>query len=197
MSERFDTARQPGTEESTETPATDPAQGSKQEQARIAEPGQLSVQPAAGTGSPQVSEAEARRVAEEAREAAWLRPSFGKQLFLGDFQLGLIHPYPEPDPELDERGKAFCERLAEFCTRAVNGAIIENDAKIPDEVVKGLAALGAFGMKISPEYGGLGLSQLSYNRALMIVSSVSPALGALVSAHQSIGVPQPLALFGT
>ena len=145
----------------------------------------------------QVSEAEARRVAEEAREAAWLRPSFGKQLFLGDFQLGLIHPYPVPDRELEERGEAFCERLAAFCAQAVNGAVIENDAKIPDEVVKGLAALGAFGMKIPPEYGGLGLSQLSYSRALMIVSSVSPALGALLSAHQSIGVPQPLELFGT
>ena len=171
MSERFDT-NQPGTGESTGTPAT-------------------------GPGSPQVSEAEARRVAEEAREAAWQRPSFGKQLFLGDFQLGLIHPYPQPDPELEERGRAFCERLAEFCARSVNGAVIENDAKIPDEVVKGLAALGAFGMKIPPEYGGLGLSQLSYNRALTIVSSVSPAVGALLSAHQSIGVPQPLALFGT
>ena len=148
-------------------------------------------------GSPQVSEAEARRVAEEAREAAWHRPSFGKQLFLGDFQLGLIHPYPQPDPEPDERGRAFCERLAEFCARSVNNAVIENDAKIPDEVVTGLAALGAFGMKIPPEYGGLGLSQLSYNRALTIVSSASPAVGALLSAHQSIGVPQPLALFGT
>jgi alkylation response protein AidB-like acyl-CoA dehydrogenase len=167
--------------------------------------------PAAGARSPrvskaeaqvskaeaQVSEAEARRVAEEAREAAWLRPSFGKQLFLGDFQLGLIHPYPEPDPELEERGRAFCERLAEFCAREVNGAAIDNDARIPDEVVKGLAALGAFGMKIPPEYGGLGLSQLAYSRALMIVSSASPAVGALLSAHQSIGVPQPLALFGT
>jgi len=147
--------------------------------------------------STQVSEAEARRVAEEAREAAWLRPSFGKQLFLGDFQLGLIHPYPAPDPELEERGAAFCERLAAFCAGSVSNAVIEKDAKIPDEVVEGLAALGAFGMKVAPEYGGLGLSQLSYSRALMIVSSVSPAVGALLSAHQSIGVPQPLALFGT
>jgi alkylation response protein AidB-like acyl-CoA dehydrogenase len=197
VSERFDTSRQPGTGESTETPATVPAQGSGPKQERMAGPGQLSAQPAAGTGSPQVSEAEARRVAEEAREAAWRRPSFGKQLFLGDFQLGLIHPYPEPDPESDERGKAFCERLTEFCAREVSGAIIEHDAKIPDEVVKGLATLGAFGMKISPEYGGLGLSNLSYTRALTIASSASPAVGALLSAHQSIGVPQPLALFGT
>ena len=154
-------------------------------------------QPSATIASPQVGEAEARRVAEEAREAAWQRPSFGKQLFLGDFQLELVHPYPKPDPELEERGEAFCKQLEEFCARKMSGAVIENDAKIPDEVVKGLAALGAFGMKISPEYGGLGLSQLSYSRALMTVSSVSPAVCALLSAHQSIGVPQPLELFGT
>jgi alkylation response protein AidB-like acyl-CoA dehydrogenase len=198
MSERSDiTTRQSGTGKSAGTPAANPARGSVPEQARMTGPGQVPAQAGAGTGSAQVSEAEARRVAEEAREAAWLRPSFGKQLFLGDFQLGLIHPYPVPDPELEERGKEFCERLSAFCAHAMNGAVIENDAKIPDEVVKGLAALGAFGMKIPPEYGGLGLSQLSYNRALMIVSSVSPAVGALLSAHQSIGVPQPLALFGT
>jgi alkylation response protein AidB-like acyl-CoA dehydrogenase len=191
------TTRQSGTGKSAGTPAADPARGSVPAHAQMSAPGQVPAQAGAGTGSMQVSEAEARRVAEEAREAAWLRPSFGKQLFLGDFQLGLIHPYPAPDPELEERGKAFCGRLAAFCAQAVSGAVIENDAKIPDEVVKGLAALGAFGMKIPPEYGGLGLSQLSYSRALMIVSSVSPAVGALLSAHQSIGVPQPLALFGT
>jgi alkylation response protein AidB-like acyl-CoA dehydrogenase len=197
VSERSDTSRQPGTRASAETSAAVPAQGSGPKQERVAGREQPAPRPAAGAGSPQVSEAEARRVAEEAREAAWLRPSFGKQLFLGDFQLGLIHPYPEPDPEPEERGRAFCARLTEFCARSVNGAVIENDAKIPDEVVKGLAALGAFGMKISPEYGGLGLSNLSYTRALTIASSASPAVGALLSAHQSIGVPQPLALFGT
>ncbi|MBO0776130.1 MAG: acyl-CoA dehydrogenase family protein, partial [Actinobacteria bacterium] len=83
------------------------------------------------------------------------------------------------------------------CEESVDGNAIERDARIPDETVKGLAALGAFGMKIAPEYGGLGLSNLYYNRALMIAGSASPALAALLSAHQSIGVPQPLALFGT
>ena len=95
------------------------------------------------------------------------------------------------------RGEEFCARLREFCEASVDGALIERDALIPDEVVTGLAALGSFGMKIAPEYGGLGLSNLYYNRALMIVGSASPALAALLSAHQSIGVPQPLALFGS
>ena len=95
------------------------------------------------------------------------------------------------------RSEEFCARLRDFCEISVNGALIEREARIPDETVKGLAAIGAFGMKIPQAYGGLGLSNLYYNRALMIVGSVSPAVAALLSAHQSIGVPQPLALFGT
>jgi alkylation response protein AidB-like acyl-CoA dehydrogenase len=145
----------------------------------------------------QVSEQEARQVAEEAREAGWALPSFGKQLFLGDFRLDLIHPHPRPGGDSARRGEEFCARLLEFCEASVDGALIEREARIPDDVIRGLAALGAFGMKVAPEYGGLGLSNLYYSRALMIAGSVSPALGAMLSAHQSIGVPQPLALFGT
>jgi alkylation response protein AidB-like acyl-CoA dehydrogenase len=144
-----------------------------------------------------VDERQARKVAEEARESAWLQPSFGKQLFLGDFQLGLIYPPPRPDEEMKRRGEDFCQRLLEFCETKVDGSVIERDAQIPDEVVKGLAEMGALGMKIPEEYGGLGLSHMYYTRALMIASSASPAVGALLSAHQSIGVPQPLMLFGT
>ena len=145
----------------------------------------------------QVSEMQARQVAEQARESEWALPSFGKQLFLGDFQLGLISPHPRPSAESSERGEEFCARLRDFCEASVNGALIEREARIPDETVKGLADLGAFGMKIPSAYGGLGLSNLYYNRALMIVGSASAAIAALLSAHQSIGVPQPLALFGT
>ncbi len=142
-------------------------------------------------------EREARKTAEEAREADWRRPSFGKQLFLGDFQLDLIHPHPRPSEEAAARGEEFCTRLREFCETSVSGAEIEREARIPDDVVRGLASLGAFGMKIAPEYGGLGLTNVYYNRALIIVGSVSPAIAALLSAHQSIGVPQPLADFGS
>jgi alkylation response protein AidB-like acyl-CoA dehydrogenase len=144
-----------------------------------------------------VTEAEARQVAEQARETDWNLPSFGKQLFLGDFQLDLISPHPQPAQDAVERGEEFCTRLRDFCETSMNGALIEREAKIPDETVKGLAALGAFGMKIPQAYGGLGLTNLYYNRALMIVGSACPAAAALLSAHQSIGVPQPLAQFGT
>jgi hypothetical protein len=144
-----------------------------------------------------VTEREARQVAEDAREAGWERPSFGKQLFLGDFRLDLIYPHPRPSAEASQRGEEFCARLKAFCESEVDGQRIEREDRIPDEVVRGLAELGAFGMKVAPEYGGLGLSNLYYCRALMIAGSVSPALNAMLSAHQSIGVPQPLTLFGT
>jgi alkylation response protein AidB-like acyl-CoA dehydrogenase len=144
-----------------------------------------------------VDERTARKVAEDAREAEWRKPSFGKQLYLGDFRLDLIHPHPTPEPESARKGEEFLARLMEFCATEIDPQRIEREAQIPDDVIKGLRALGALGMKIPEEYGGLGLSQVFYNRALMVVGSVSPAVGALLSAHQSIGVPQPVKLFGT
>ncbi len=152
---------------------------------------------ASAESAPKVTEREARRVAEEAREQDWRKPSFAKELFLGRFRLDLIHPHPLPEPESVRVGEEFLARLREFCETRIDGALVEREARIPDEVVKGLQELGVFGMKIDPEYQGLGLSQLYYNRALALIGSASPAIGALVSAHQSIGVPQPLKLFGT
>ncbi|MCX3062888.1 acyl-CoA dehydrogenase family protein [Streptomyces beihaiensis] len=144
-----------------------------------------------------VSEQEARRVAEAAREQGWRKPSFAKELFLGRFRLDLIHPHPLPADEDVRRGEAFLDRLRAFCESEVDSARIEREARIPDETVRGLKELGALGMKIGTEYGGLGLTQVYYNKALALVGSASPAIGALLSAHQSIGVPQPLKLFGT
>ncbi|WP_019549164.1 acyl-CoA dehydrogenase family protein [Streptomyces sulphureus] len=144
-----------------------------------------------------VSEREARAVAEAAREQDWRKPSFAKELFLGRFRLDLIHPHPEPAPEDAERGEAFLAELEEFCRTGIDGAAIEREDRIPDEVIRKLKEMGALGMKIGREYGGLGLTQVYYNKALGMLASVSPAVGALLSAHQSIGVPQPLKLFGT
>ncbi|HEY2167450.1 MAG TPA: acyl-CoA dehydrogenase family protein [Jatrophihabitantaceae bacterium] len=144
-----------------------------------------------------VTEQQAREVAEAARETTWTQPSFGKELFLGRFRLDLIHPHPRPDEAMRARGEEFLARLGQFCTEHIDAAVIERDARIPDEVIVGLAQLGAFGMKIDEKYGGLGLSQRYYNQALMLVGSVNASLGALLSAHQSIGVPQPLKMFGT
>lgn len=144
-----------------------------------------------------VSEREARQVAEAAREQDWRKPSFAKELFLGRFRLDLIHPHPLPADEDARRGEEFLAKLRDFCETKIDSARIEREAQIPDEVMNGLKELGALGMKIDTQYGGLGLTQVYYNKALALVGSANPSIGALLSAHQSIGVPQPLKQFGT
>jgi alkylation response protein AidB-like acyl-CoA dehydrogenase len=89
------------------------------------------------------------------------------------------------------------EKLERFMREKVDSDAIDREGKIPPEVVDGLRALGAFGIKIPEEYGGLGLSQTSYTHAIGMVTSMDGNVTALLSAHQSIGLPQPLKLFGT
>ncbi len=144
-----------------------------------------------------VSEKEARQVAEAARETEWSKPSFGKELFLGRLRLDLIHPHPHPSDEQRKKGEEFLARLETFLQEEVDPLQIERDARIPEHVVKGLYDLGALGMKVDESHGGLGLSNLYYNRALALAGTAHSALSTLLSAHQSIGVPQPLKLFGT
>src|SRR5882757_8059863 len=108
--------------------------------------------------STQVSEKEARQVAEAARETEWTQPSFGKELFLGNFRLDLIHPQPRQDPAAIEKGEAFLAKLRTFLEDQVDPFEIERDAKIPERVIDGLKDIGALGIKVATEYGGLGLS---------------------------------------
>jgi alkylation response protein AidB-like acyl-CoA dehydrogenase len=147
--------------------------------------------------STEVSERQAREVAEAAREREWKLPSFGKELFLGNFRLDLISPQPRLDAAAVERGEAFLARLRAFLDAEVDPLEIERDAKIPERVLDGLKALGALGMKVPEEYGGLGLSQVYYNRALALTGVWHASLSTLLSAHQSIGVAEPLMLFGS
>ena len=145
----------------------------------------------------EVTEREARDVAEQARETEWKLPSFGKELFMGSFRLDLIHPQPRLDAEEAERGERFLAAVRDFLEAEVDPLRIEREEKIPEEVLDGLKRLGALGMKVPQEYGGLGLSQVTYNRALALVGSWHSSLSTFLSAHQSIGVAEPLRLAGT
>jgi len=152
------------------------------------------IEPKQGT---KAAEAVSRDVAEAAREQEWHSPSFVAELFDGRLRMDLIHPHPEPDAAEDARAQAWLDKLTTFMREKVDGDAIDREGKYPPEVVQGLKDLGAFGIKIPQEYGGLGFSQYHYSKAMSIVSSICGSTTALLSAHQSIGVPQPLKLFGT
>jgi alkylation response protein AidB-like acyl-CoA dehydrogenase len=143
-----------------------------------------------------LTEEEARRVAEDARETEWTAPSFLKEIFLGNLRLDLVHPFPEASLDRPEF-RAFMDRLERFLVEEVDSDRIDREGKVPTQLIKRLAELGAFGIKIPKEYGGLGFSQREYTEAMKLVTSQDGNLTVLLSAHQSIGLPQPLKLFGT
>jgi alkylation response protein AidB-like acyl-CoA dehydrogenase len=139
---------------------------------------------------------EALEVTEAARAESGYR-SFVGDLFMGRFNLGQLYPFPLQSAADIAAGQPFLYELQKILRDETNPDEIDATGEIPDALIERLARLGAFGIKIPTTYGGLGLSQLNYSRAAMLLGSVDGNLTALLSAHQSIGVPQPLKLFGT
>ncbi len=141
-------------------------------------------------------EATSREIAEQSRETTWRGDSFLRDAFLGRFRLGLIESLalsPSSRPEF----QTFYSRLKEFLRDQVDPQAIDETGEYPRAVIDGLAELGAFGMKIPVEYGGLGLSHPEYVQVMTLLGSYDANITALLSAHQAIGVPQPVRLFGT
>ena len=147
--------------------------------------------------APSPSFEQSNEVAVDSRERKRTGPSFAKELFLGSFPLDVLHPQPGLHPAAIDKGEAFLERLRVFLTEQVDRQRIERDSKIPTEVIQGLKDLGALGLKIPEEYGGLGLSQVYYNKALAMAGTWHSSISTLLSAHQSVGLPEPLRIFGT
>ena len=136
-------------------------------------------------------------LAESSRDPLDERGSFASNLFIGRFDFDRIFPYPVQSAEDRAKGEPFLKQLREYLEANVDGDEIDRTGEIPQKNIDDLCAMGAFGVKIPTQYGGLGLSQVNYGRAAMLLGSWDANLTALVSAHQSIGVPQPLLLFGT
>jgi hypothetical protein len=140
---------------------------------------------------------EAMEVAEAARETEWKHPSFCAELFAGRFRPDLLLPFPVQEEEDRRQGDEYLARVEAFLRANVDADEIDRTGEIPPAVIRGLIELGCFGMKIPREYGGLGFSQTNYNRTIQLIGSHCGSTAVWISAHQSIGVPQPLKLFGT
>ncbi len=152
--------------------------------------------PRAAPAPREISEREARQVAEAAREKEWKLPSFVRELYLGRLRMDLIDPFPTSKKDDGERGEAFL-RDFEAYLKTLDAEAIDRVPGMPAEVHAKLVELGAYGMKIPQEYGGLGFSQRTYTRALALAGTHCSTISSTLSAHQSIGVPQPLVIFGT
>ena len=140
---------------------------------------------------------DALELTESARDEVKEKDSFIGQLFMGKADFESIFPFPEPEPEKLAEGLPFLNKLKTFLEEHVDADEIDRTGEIPENVIKMLAEMGAFAIKVPKKYGGLGLCQTIYSRAAMLLGTHCGNLTALLSAHQSIGVPQPLLLFGT
>ncbi len=139
----------------------------------------------------------AKAMAEAAREQTWALPSVAASLFAGEFRWDLVHPFPAHDPADRAEGDQFLEALQRVLADEVDAEEIDRARQYPAQAFKALAGIGAFGMNIDKQYGGLGLSTTNYVRALELIGSHDNATATWLSAHQSIGLPQPLRLFGS
>src|SRR5258707_806184 len=146
--------------------------------------------------SPETSERESLKVAEASRQQEWHQPSFMRELFLGNFRLDLVHPYPLPGAERPEF-TAYYDEIKRFLREDVDSVEIDATGEYPEQVIETLRKMGAFGMKIPKDYGGIGVRNAEYQKVMQLLGSVDGNIVALLSAHQSIGVPQPLKLFGS
>lgn len=140
---------------------------------------------------------QALEVTEEAREKEYVNPSFAAQMFMGNFVPSMIFPFPTQSAEDKRIGDEYVEQVSAFLKTNLDPDVVDATREIPKAVIDGLAKMGAFALKVPKEYGGLGFSQTNYNRVVMKVASYCGATAVLLSAHQSIGVPQPLKMYGT
>jgi alkylation response protein AidB-like acyl-CoA dehydrogenase len=136
-------------------------------------------------------------LAEEAREADWKFPSFTAEMYRGKFRWDLVHPYPDQDPEDKKIGDDLMAEIRPVLEQYIDPIAIDETGEYPREALTAMAEKGLFGMKIGKEYGGLGLTVTNYARMLSFIGSYCQSTVTWVSAHQSIGVPQPLKDFGT
>src|SRR5205814_3311043 len=140
---------------------------------------------------------EALELAEAARDPLEDRGSFASNLFIGRYDFERIYPWPAQSAEDRAAGEDFLRKLEAYLRDHVDPDEIDRTGEIPPENFKGLAEIGAFGIKVPKKYGGLGLSQCNYGRAAVLLGRWDGNVSALVCAHESIGVAQPLLLFGT
>lgn len=133
-------------------------------------------------------------------EAADAPISFARGLFAGVVHDELLFPYPKSLDERDADQAREVRRLIRELRRlqgdVINPEQIDEEERVPEEVISAFAEIGMLGLTIPREYGGLGLSSTAYARVFSALSSVDASLAVLVGVHCGLG-SRAIVLFGT
>jgi alkylation response protein AidB-like acyl-CoA dehydrogenase len=121
---------------------------------------------------------------------------FAKSLFFGRFKGEVLFPYPQLTAEQQRAADEASATVQKFADERIDHMKIDREARIPDEVVRGLGDLGVLGMTIPKDVGGMGFNQQQYLRTMEILGGHCASTAVFVNAHHSIGC-RALILFGT
>lgn len=139
---------------------------------------------------------EQKRLAEELFFAEKKKPSFAKQLFFGTFDDSSVFPFPESSQEEKAAIEAYVSRVKDFVESKIDPVFNDVEGTIPRDVIEGLGELGCLSLTIPKEFGGLGMSQEAYCKAMEVIAARCAATALFINAHQSVGL-KALVLFGT
>jgi alkylation response protein AidB-like acyl-CoA dehydrogenase len=132
--------------------------------------------------------------AEELLADRLTKVGFVRGLFFGRYQQEGLLPYP--DVTADPVTTQAVADLQSFCDQKIDPVAIDREARIPDDVIRGLGDLGVLGACLPSDCGGRGFSQLSYCRLIEVLGGHCGGTALFVNAHHSIG-PRAIVLFGT
>ncbi len=143
----------------------------------------------------------ASQVAEQKKQVEELlagadKLGFAKSLFYGRVRGDLLFPYPVLPADQQAAADEATAKVKAFADAHIDHVKIDREARIPDDVVRGLGDLGVLGMTIPKEYGGMGFNQQQYLRTMEILGGHCASTAVFVNAHHSIGC-RALVLFGT
>lgn len=140
-------------------------------------------------------DAEQKKMAEELLFSE-KRDSFAKRLFRGYFDSEAVLPFPWPQEKEKKEVDQYVAKLKDFSDAKLDPIAIDKSGSIPEEVIRGLGDLGLLSLTIPKEYGGLGMSQYAYCRAMEVIAAKCAATALFINAHQSVGL-KAILLFGT
>merc|ERR1712223_1274598 len=114
--------------------------------------------------------------------------SYVQNIFRGIIEPGQAFPYPNT---LDQDQRDTLEMLVpiteKFFVEQNDPLKNDTDAKVPEQTVQGMRELGAFGLQVPEDLGGVGLNNTQYARLTEIVGGNDLGVGIFIGAHQSIG----------
>src|SRR3954453_8944117 len=121
--------------------------------------------------------------------------SFAKSLFCGEIHEEMVFPWPEPDPDEQDKVRGLIA-AARAIGDHVDPREIEEKRWLGDRLVRELGDAGLCGLYVPERYGGQGLSQTGYARVFETFAQIDATLSIVMGVHQSIGF-KGIHLFGS